>query len=433
MCAGGGTTFEIKLDNFTKKEKLDDYKEDDLLNHANMDCLGDDDVYDDSQPFEIISKKMANVTANGKIKKRVFREGYGLVVPELAEVTIEYNAYIEFNPDPFDSTYLRKKPFQFRLNSGQTLPGLDFAVSTMKVNEKSQFLISSEYAYGKIGCLDRIPPNSDVLFEIVLTDICNSGATITYDMLDKEKQKTFEEIQKYALALCDKGNELYHRKAYKKAIHDYNTAIAKLLSSQLTDYQEQEKQSKLLLRLYTNLAVTNVQIKVPRKVCAACNEIYRMTKGTSLQVPAKVYFNNAKALIMLGDLQLAEIRLKQAQKLEPKNEEISKQLKYLDDLKKENMKRETEVAKAMLKHTIEGKNTKSPSQPTDEFKQSIKNTCKELKEDSTCKKYKLPSKLSNTEIKFIKDEVKNYNLMFVQNLNSNEQNYIYKIVKNVSD
>lgn len=429
MLSGQGATFQVNLDDIDEKEIINNYESTDFLNYSNMDCLGDDDIYDDSQPFEILSEKMTNVIESGKIKKRILREGYGLVVPDLAEVTINYNAYIEFNPDPFDSTYIRKKPFKFRLNSGQTLPGLDFAISTMKINEKSQFLIAAEFAYGKFGCLDRIPPDSDVLFEVELKNICNSGPAVTYTSLDEETRKTFDEIRKYALALCDKGNELYSRKAYKKAIKEYNVAIAKLLKCQLADYNEQEKQAKLLLRLYTNLAVTNMQIKEPRKVCTACNEIYRMTKGTSLKVPAKVFFNNAKSLIQLGDFYLAEKRLLQAQKLEPTNAEISKEIKYLEETKKIHLKRETELAKAMLKFKIDEKNTKLPEQPTDQFKQSIKETCKELKENSVCEKYKLPSKLSNTEIKFIESEVKNYNLTFLQDFKSNEQNYICKILK----
>ena len=44
--------------------------------------------------------------------------------------------------------------------TGEVIPGLEVAVKSMKRTERSQFLVSSEYGFGKLGCPPRIPPNA---------------------------------------------------------------------------------------------------------------------------------------------------------------------------------------------------------------------------------------------------------------------------------
>jgi len=44
--------------------------------------------------------------------------------------------------------------------SGKLLQGVEIGISTMRVKEKSHFLIRAEYAYGERGCPPRIPENA---------------------------------------------------------------------------------------------------------------------------------------------------------------------------------------------------------------------------------------------------------------------------------
>lgn len=75
----------------------------------------------------------------------------------------------------------------------------------MKLNEKSQFLVQPHLAYGTLGCLDRIPPNSVILFEIELIEIIESGAAENYIQLPEEQKKQFSEVYKFCLSQCAKG------------------------------------------------------------------------------------------------------------------------------------------------------------------------------------------------------------------------------------
>lgn len=78
---------------------------------------------------------------------------------------MEYNLYKEFCDIPFDSTYLRNKTEKFRLDRVETILGLHHAVRSMKKNENSRFFIKWEYAFGILGCPDRIEPSKYLLRE----------------------------------------------------------------------------------------------------------------------------------------------------------------------------------------------------------------------------------------------------------------------------
>lgn len=77
----------------------------------------------------------------------------------------------------------------------------------MKLNEKSQFLIKSHLAYGKFGCLDRIPSNATVLFQIELIEIIESAAAEEFDQLPEENKKSFDNVYKFCMAQCAKGKD----------------------------------------------------------------------------------------------------------------------------------------------------------------------------------------------------------------------------------
>merc|ERR1712216_418328 len=63
-----------------------------------------------------------------------------------------------------------KKPFSFVLGEGKVISGWEVGIKAMKVGEKSEFFISSQYGYKKKGIPPIIPPNADLFFEIEIID-----------------------------------------------------------------------------------------------------------------------------------------------------------------------------------------------------------------------------------------------------------------------
>jgi len=89
---------------------------------------------------------------------QLIQEGYGCPVPENAVVTFHYNGYVEYNDEPFDSTWLRGYPKVWHISQG-FIPGLCVAIASMKKGETSKFLIHPDMAFKRMGCPPRIPPS----------------------------------------------------------------------------------------------------------------------------------------------------------------------------------------------------------------------------------------------------------------------------------
>lgn len=323
-----------------------------MLDHSKLQSLGliDEKTYAE-EPFEEIAKDMENLTPDGKVKKLVIRKGYGDPPQDGHQVTIDYNAYVEFNDTPFDSTYIRRRPLNFILNNGETILGLEVAVRSMQIDEKAHFLFHYDYAYGKMGCLGRIPAESTVLFEVELKKYINITAVSSYKQLSKEKQQEFSEIYRYAQAACLNAKDLVERNL-KAGIREFRITADKLEYCILSDYAEQEKQQAMLLKIYTNLVVCYVKVPSPKQACFFANKIYNMVKGTSLTIHVRVYFNHAKALRMLCDYDRAAERLRKAQQLETNNRAIAEEFIILEKERKASKEKEKNVAKAMLSNCV---------------------------------------------------------------------------------
>ncbi|TPX59686.1 hypothetical protein PhCBS80983_g02267 [Powellomyces hirtus] len=74
----------------------------------------------------------------------------------------------------FDTNLGKKKPsaLRFKVGVGRVIRGWDEGLMTMFKGEKARLIIESEWAYGKKGTPDgRIPPNTDLTFEVELVSI----------------------------------------------------------------------------------------------------------------------------------------------------------------------------------------------------------------------------------------------------------------------
>ncbi|RZC37027.1 FKBP C domain containing protein, partial [Asbolus verrucosus] len=204
--AEGGTVFEVKYevkDDTGQPEYLDG-----IESFTKLKCLDLGNQDDGGEPFDNIAKK----------KWTTFYKTNSL------------------QTHPFDSTYARKKPFSFVIVDGQVIEGLEIAILSMKLNEKSHFLIVPELAF-RNGGLNRIPPNSTVLFEI---ELCGLMESVLSSPVDTSKND-FDHVYKFCLAQCVKGKRMFRVKNYHGAIKEYTVAVYQLEKVVLKNYEEQEK------------------------------------------------------------------------------------------------------------------------------------------------------------------------------------------------
>ncbi|XP_022602392.1 peptidyl-prolyl cis-trans isomerase FKBP5-like isoform X3 [Seriola dumerili] len=93
-------------------------------------------------------------------------------------VTVHYTGKL-LTGKKFDCSRERKEPFCFNVGKGQVLKAWDVGVLSMQKGEVCRLLCKPDYAYGPAGNPDKIPPNSQVVFEMELLNF--EGEMLTDD------------------------------------------------------------------------------------------------------------------------------------------------------------------------------------------------------------------------------------------------------------
>lgn len=298
------------------------------------------------------------------------------------------------------------------------LSGLDYAVKSMKTNEKAQFLIDHEYCFGKMGHPPRIPENATFFFQIELLRFSDTGAALDFYNITQEEKKRFSNVHKIALGLSERAKERINTNI-KSAIRDYNRAIGLLDDCNLLDMEEQVQQEQLKLKLYTNLSICYVKDDKPKKACSACNEIYNLVKDKNYVVPAKVYYNNGKALRMIGEYGRAKEKLLTAQKLQPRDAQIMNELRTVTKLMKQNKDHERSMAKVMmgLENKESEENEEEEIDENNQFYKAVNLICSDLVKGND-KQYTLPAGLSTYEINIAEKVARKAGLVFEESLDT---------------
>ena len=99
----------------------------------------------------------------GQMKVWDVTEGTGVVVPAGANVHCHYTGWTK-DGTIFDSSVQRKQPISFGLD--RVIRGWTEGIPGMKVGGVRRLFIPSDWAYGAGGSGDKIPPNSDLVFEV---------------------------------------------------------------------------------------------------------------------------------------------------------------------------------------------------------------------------------------------------------------------------
>ncbi|KAG4098563.1 putative FK506-binding protein 2 [Neocallimastix lanati (nom. inval.)] len=80
-----------------------------------------------------------------------------------------YESKLEF--DSTEDRFGETTPFRFVLGADQVIQGWEKGMVDMCVGEKRKLLIPSELGYGENGAGPKIPPHSDLVFEVELLKI----------------------------------------------------------------------------------------------------------------------------------------------------------------------------------------------------------------------------------------------------------------------
>ncbi|KAK7476593.1 hypothetical protein BaRGS_00032139 [Batillaria attramentaria] len=278
--------------------------------YRNLLRLDDDvaaDVDNGMEPFDAMLRRMEDISGDGGVWKKVIKFGAGPLVPDGALVRIKYNAWKEYEDEPFDSSYLRNEVEKFRLGQDGSVPGMHIAVASMKKGEKSRFIFKPKYYYGKMGCGDRIPPDCTVLFEIELISFVErDGVDDYYCMTEEEKRAvTFEFVVKVSKAEREEGNQQFKAEMYHRAIGKYR-------------------------RVYLNMAICHLKLRENGRAIHFCNQVLAMDNKSEVNEKKALYFK-AKAKHSLGEFDDARRLFQQAQQKQGNSREIREALQKLEE------------------------------------------------------------------------------------------------------
>jgi peptidylprolyl isomerase len=264
-----------------------------------------------------MSNEFINLTEDGGVKKKLISAGSGDKATDNHEIIITYTGTI--NNKIFDQT--KKEPFRFTLGNNEVIFGLEIAVKSMYINEKSLFIISPQYGYEdkKIG--EKIPPNSTLTFEIVLLQILPPVKKII-DMDYPEKLSRAKMIK-------NEGVEKFKEKDIEWAVEKFQKAL-KYATGFDGKNEEQLEGFNLLITLLTNLANCYNHLKNYEKVLQFTEQAIKLKPN------AKLFYFRIIASANLGNISEAEKNYNELKKLVKEDDEGIKYVKNLIDKNKQS-------------------------------------------------------------------------------------------------
>jgi FKBP-type peptidyl-prolyl cis-trans isomerase len=114
--------------------------------------------------------KLPDYKPAAKVEKLTYidqKVGDGKAVESGSVITVHYIGALAKTGEIFDSSLDRGQPFSAKLN--QVISGWR-ALEGMKVGGERRLLIPAALAYGSSGSGATVPPNSDLVFDVLLLD-----------------------------------------------------------------------------------------------------------------------------------------------------------------------------------------------------------------------------------------------------------------------
>ena len=281
-----------------------------------------------------MSSEYINITDDGKIRKKIIKEGEGEIITENKEVVVNYIG--KLNGKIFQQT--KKEPFHFTLGNNEVIKGWEIGIKTMKKGEKSEFIIEPEYAYGNNTYDNLIPPNSTINFEIELLEI-NPPIKKLIDMdlpekINRAKILKNEGVEKFKEKDIEWANEKFIRALFYIETLDPNN-------------EENKEGIDLLLSLYSNIANCSNQLNDYKRVIKVTDA------GIKIKKNPKFYYFRSLAEANLNNIDEAERNYNELISLIPNDDPGAKFVReQIDKISKKNEKNQKKKLKGIFSQDL---------------------------------------------------------------------------------
>ena len=198
---------------------------------------------EDKNEIIIGENEYINITKDEGIKKRILKEGQGNNPKDGNEVAINYIG--RYNNEIFEHTK-ENESFSFILGEDKVMKGWELAVRTMKLGEKSEFIMTPEYTYKDKQINENVPPNSILNYTIELKSIHYKTTEESLDNL------TYEEKLQWGKLLKQDGIQKFKEKNISGAKESFIKALS-FLKTINTEKEEEKEGVDLFLTILSNI------------------------------------------------------------------------------------------------------------------------------------------------------------------------------------
>ncbi|MEL7021119.1 MAG: FKBP-type peptidyl-prolyl cis-trans isomerase [Bacteroidota bacterium] len=132
----------------------------------------------------------ATAATDGLLYK-IEQEGKGVFPQPGDYVKLHYTGRLT-NGEVFDKSPT-EAPFVFQLGYREVIRGWDKGIPFFKVGSKGQLFIPSELGYGRFGAGKRIPPHTDLIFDIEVLEVMDQTTYDAYMVrLEQQERAAYE-------------------------------------------------------------------------------------------------------------------------------------------------------------------------------------------------------------------------------------------------
>merc|ERR1711915_416438 len=126
----------------------------------------------------------------------------------------------------FTSTYGLSDPYSFTLGQNAVIPGLEQGLIGFCAGSELVLYIPSQLAYGEVGAGDTIPPNTDLMFDVVLIDVKIVETDHERNIRLEAKAREEEAVRREEESKRREEELVNRKKAEIKAKEDYERLLA---------------------------------------------------------------------------------------------------------------------------------------------------------------------------------------------------------------
>jgi len=288
-------------------------------------------LYFEVELFSWIEEEDISENKDGGLLKKILTEGEGYEKPEEdAQVKVNYTLHRSN-----DEIVEQRSDFGFVIGNEQVIPGLDYAVRSMKKGEKARVIMKSQYVNDEKDSKRKVMIPNETLHAVV-------------ELVDIKKEKkawemnTDEKFQASVKAK-DEGNELYKQQKYQRAIKKYKKANQFIESDQGFTDEQKKNAKKLKLPNFLNLSACDLKLKDFISAKQNCNKALEIENGN-----VKALFRRGQALEELVEWEASMNDFKKVEELDPDNKEVKRAITQVKKKMAEQNKKDRNIYGGMF-------------------------------------------------------------------------------------